>query len=106
MVRRIRQLLAIGMAAVCARLAAADVALEPKPLIDRLDESTRAKVILALAGLVLLGVLMMGLTWLAFRMLRKQFRHTEDVIQRQKDSTLSDDWAHKPLADHSDLNQA
>jgi len=70
-------------------------------LIDRLDPETRGKVILALAGLVLLGLLMMGLTWLVFRGLRRQFRHTDTLIGKQQRQRREDDWAHKPLADPS-----
>ena len=74
---------------------------QAQPLIDRLDPHTRAKVVLALAGLVMLGLLMMGLTWLAFRTLRKQFRRTDAVIEKQKQSATEDAWAGKPLVDRS-----
>ena len=91
---------------VCAGTALADTSTEPGPLIDRLDDHTRAKVILALTGLVFLGVLMMLLTWLAFRSLKGLFRRTDAVIERQKNAGRQDDWASKPLADNSDANQA
>ena len=105
MVSRTRSLLSILIAAAYAQVAFADVALEPEPLINRLDDMTRAKVILALTGLVMLGVLMMGMTWLAFRMLRSQFRRTDEVIQRQKSGPREDEWARKPLAER-DTKQA
>ena len=68
-------------------------------LIDRLDPQTRGKVVLALAGLVMLGLLMMGLTWLTFRSLRRQFRNTDEIIQRQQVKPDDDDWARRPLAE-------
>ncbi|WP_254508452.1 hypothetical protein [Anatilimnocola floriformis] len=42
-----------------------------KPLIMRLDGAMRAKVLAALAGLVILGFLMIALTWLGARMTRR-----------------------------------
>jgi hypothetical protein len=42
-----------------------------KPLIMRLDGATRAKVLAALAGLVILGFLMVVLTWLGGRVVRR-----------------------------------
>ena len=66
-------------------------------LIDRLDPQTRGKAVLALAGLVMLGLLMMGLTWLAFRTLRRQFRRTDEIIERQQDRVDQDDWVRRPL---------
>ena len=98
MVKRGRAVLMILIAATTPS-ALADVALEEERLINRLDEPTRAKVILALAGLTMLGVLMMGLTWLAFRMLRRQFRRTDELIERQKDTPSDVAWANKPLAE-------
>jgi len=41
------------------------------PLILRLDGATRAKVLAALAGLIILGFLMIALTWLGARMTRR-----------------------------------
>ena len=60
MVSRDRLLLSILFATLCVQGAIADVALEPEPLIDRLDHMTRAKVILALTGLVMLGAMRYG----------------------------------------------
>jgi hypothetical protein len=42
-----------------------------KPLILRLDGATRAKVLAALAGLIILGFLLIVLTWLGARMTRR-----------------------------------
>ena len=106
MVRRTYGMITLLFGIASAQWARADIAFEEEPLIDRLDETTRAKVILALAGLVMLGVLMMGLTWLAFRMLRKQFRRTEDVIRRQNSSPQEDDWTRKPLSERKSVSES
>ena len=106
MVERLSAILSLSTILATVPWARGDVAQQEEVLLNRLDESTRAKVILALSGLVLLGILMMGLTWLTFRMLRKQFRRTDDVIERQKHNRGQDDWARKPLADHGDTNKA
>lgn len=42
-----------------------------KPLILRLDGAMRAKVLAALAGLVILGFLLIVLTWLGARLTRR-----------------------------------
>lgn len=42
-----------------------------KPLILRLDGATRAKVLAALAALIILGFLMIALTWLGARWTRR-----------------------------------
>jgi hypothetical protein len=53
----------------CLILFAQEAAKEP--LIKRLDGATRAKVLAALAGLVILGFLMVVLTWLGGRVARR-----------------------------------
>jgi hypothetical protein len=42
-----------------------------KPAIMRMDGATRAKVLAAMAGLIILGFLMIALTWLGARMTRR-----------------------------------
>jgi hypothetical protein len=54
----------------CAALLA-QAAAEKQPLLLRLDGATRAKVLAALAGLVMLGFLLVVLTWLGARMTRR-----------------------------------
>lgn len=50
---------------------------EPQaPLIERLDDATRAKVLAALAGLVILGFAMVLLTWLFARVIQRYRRGT------------------------------
>lgn len=96
-------LLLVGVANVHTCLA--DEAPAHEKLIDRLDPQTRGKVVLALAGLVMLGLLMMGLTWLAFRMARRQFQRTGEIIERHRQGVDEEDWTRKPLAERSsDLN--
>jgi hypothetical protein len=70
----------------------------PPTLLERLDERTRGKVLLALAGLMLLGALMIGLTWLTFRIIRRQIREHQRIVEKQRHRTVdADDWAKKPL---------
>ncbi len=70
---------------------------EQQPLIKRLDDTTRAKVLAALAGLVILGFAMVLLTWLGAR-----------ITQRYRNSAAyfkptvrpgEHEWARKPLND-------
>lgn len=77
---------------------AAEEVAEREPLIERLDPPTRARVTLALAGLILLGVLMIGITWLVFRMIRGRIRDHQRIVEKQRKRTVdADDWAKKPL---------
>lgn len=46
------------------------------PLIDRLDDASRAKVLAALAGLIILGFAMVLLTWLLARIVQRYRRGT------------------------------
>ncbi len=76
----------------------AAVAEETQPLIERLDERTRGKVILALAGLILLAFLLMGLTWLAFRVVRRRIHEARQVVEKQRGKSSDDEEsARKPL---------
>jgi hypothetical protein len=61
------------LADVCllAQQVADDPASPTQPVLMRLDGGTRAKVLAALAGLILLGFLLMTLTWLGARMARR-----------------------------------
>jgi hypothetical protein len=68
-----------------------------RPLIQRLDEPTRAKVLSALAGLIILGLAMLALTWLGARVTRRYMNSaTRYRPPRRTDADL-DDWARKPL---------
>ncbi len=65
---------------------------QQKPLLFRLDGATRAMVLAALAALVILGFLMIALTWLGARMTR---RYMGPSLKRSKPTTLPSDeeWA-------------
>ncbi|MCA9267712.1 MAG: hypothetical protein KDA41_04550, partial [Planctomycetales bacterium] len=53
---------------------------------------------LALAGLVLVGALLLSLTWLAFRMVRRNIQISRQVAERQGPTRVDDDrWSRKPL---------
>ena len=68
---------------------------EATPLIKRLDNATRAKVLAALAGLVILGFAMVLLTWLAARVVQR-YRHGSAVFQPTMRPEESD-WTRKRL---------
>ena len=62
-----------------------------KPLIMRLDGATRAKVLAALAGLIILGFLLVALTWLGARWTR---RYMGPKLKPTVDGLASDaEWA-------------
>jgi hypothetical protein len=65
---------------------------QAETLLMRLDPQRRAKVLMALLGLVLLGVALVAIAYLGGRYLRR-------VIQQPVRSTRprDDDWAAKPL---------
>ena len=52
------------------------LAEQQAPLIDRLDDASRAKVLAALAGLIILGFAMVLLTWLFARTVQRYRRGT------------------------------
>jgi hypothetical protein len=67
--------------------------------IDRLDPLTRAKVLSALAGLIILMFGLMLLAWLGARWARHYANRPPILFEdRQKKRSWSeDDWASKPL---------
>jgi len=67
-----------------------------KPLIMRLDGATRAKVLAALASLVILGFLMVLLTWLGGRVAR---RYMGVGIKPKPLSLPGDEEWTRPVAD-------
>lgn len=73
----------------------ADVA--PPPLIKQLDGPTRAKVLAALAGLIILGFGMVALIWLGARVTQR-YRNNKPY-HRPTPRPGEHDWAKKPLAD-------
>ena len=77
-----------------AELIFADVA---QPLIKRLDDATRAKVLAALAGLIILGFAMVLLTWLGARIAQRYRRGTP--YHQPTPRPGEHDWAKKPLVE-------
>ena len=75
--------------------ATAACADEPLPLIKRLDGATRAKVLAALAGLIILGFGMVALIWLGARVTQR-YRHSNPYF-RPTPRPGEHDWAKKPL---------
>jgi len=69
-------------------------------LIDRLDGETKAKVLAALAALVILGFAMMLLAWLGGRAVK---RYMNSGVGRRRGNISVDDWAVKPLIEQEDL---
>ncbi|MEQ8786843.1 MAG: hypothetical protein RIC55_11115 [Pirellulaceae bacterium] len=74
----------------------------PKSLLQSLDELDRAKVLSALAGLIILGLGMLALVWLGARITRRYMDSaTRYRPPRRTDADL-DDWARKPLIEPDD----
>ncbi|MCA9119088.1 MAG: hypothetical protein H6822_23295 [Planctomycetaceae bacterium] len=71
-------------------------AQQTEPLIRRLDPQTRAKVLAALAGLIILGMAMIALTWLGGRA-TKRYMGISPKSRRRESDLDPDDWAQKPL---------
>ena len=83
---------------VCAQMRLPELALilaqQAEPVIQRLDPATRAKVLAALAALVILGfALMFFASWAA----RATRRYMQMGRKPQKTVIDRDDWAKKPL---------
>lgn len=72
------------------------LAQQTEPLIRRLDPQTRAKVLAALAGLIILGFAMVLLVWLGGRATRR-YMGIEPKSRRREPQVNPDDWAHKPI---------
>ena len=73
-------------------------AAEKQTLLQRLDPLTRAKVLSALGALVILGALMMVLTYLGGRFARNYANRPADIREPGPLPTPHpDDWADKPV---------
>ena len=71
-----------------------------RTLLQSLDGGTRAKVLAALAGLVLLGMAMIAFVWWGGRMTRRYMNSSSYDNRRRKPTPYyEDDWAEKPLID-------
>lgn len=66
---------------------------EPRRLIERLEPMARARVILLLLFIIILGAGLVLFAWLAGRMTRRLIRTPRD----QRPPLDQDDWAAKPL---------
>jgi hypothetical protein len=84
-----------------AQIVFAQAAEQKKPLIERLDDPTRTKVLAALAGLVILGCLLLALVWMGARFTRRYMNSSPTYVPPQRTPLDLDDWARKPLADSS-----
>jgi hypothetical protein len=73
------------------------LAQQPAPLIKRLDDPTRAKVLAALAGLIILGFGMVLLAWLGARVTQRYRRGTSYF--RPTTRPGEHEWTRNPLAD-------
>ncbi len=73
------------------------VAQEKQLPLDRLDPATRAKVLAALAGLIILGFAMIALVWLGARVTRRYMNPPSYDRHLPANATSPDDWAGKPL---------
>ena len=80
---------------VCLAAATAWADLAPPPLIKRLDGPTRAKVLAALAGLIILGFGIVALIWLGAR-ITQRYRNSKPY-HRPTPRPGEHDWAKKPL---------
>ena len=69
---------------------------------EKLDGPTRAKVLAAITGLVILGFAMILLTWLGARVTRRYMRSGVDRGKRRAIPT--DDWAHRPISSPEEGN--
>ena len=86
-----------GAAVSISLLTAPALADEAQPLIKRLDDATRAKVLAALAGLIILGFAMVLLTWLGAR-ITQRYRHSSPVL-KPTPRPGEHQWAKKPLSE-------
>jgi hypothetical protein len=85
----------LGSMSFLVLLASPLLAQEKLPLIKRLDGPMRAKVLAALAGLVILGFGMVILAWLGARFTRRYMRRTSYF--RPTPRPQSSDWSPQPL---------
>lgn len=80
------------------------IAQQGRRLIERLDPPMRARVLAALAGLVILGLGMMALAWLGARMTRRYMARLDDRQASRRVPAVHDDWARVRLVP-DDLRQ-
>jgi hypothetical protein len=93
---------ATGLAALLA-VAGTAWADPRQPLIKRLDDATRARVLAAMAGLIILGFAMVLLTWLGARVVQRYRRSTPFFRPTQRPG--EHDWARRPLSEADETDQ-
>jgi hypothetical protein len=70
-----------------------------QPIARRLDDAMRAKVMAAMAGLLVMAGTAIVLAWLASRAVRRYVRRISHLrLHRLGARSRGDDWAAKPLA--------
>ena len=70
---------------------------------DRLDPSRKAIILLAFAGILLVGILVILMTWLSGRAVRRYLHHSNHLLSRDShNSSLDDAGAKTPLVPQSD----
>jgi hypothetical protein len=94
---RICWVIAVAYVVVLPQLALADLA--PPSLLQRLDGGRRARVLAALAGLIILGFGLVLLAWLGARATRRYMNREPTLVQKPPSDTpvREKDWADKPL---------
>lgn len=74
-----------------------------QPLLLRLKPQDRARVLAALAALVILGFALVLLVWWGARFTRRYLKRPWPRSERRRSATISEfDWAEKPLYDAQD----
>ncbi len=81
-------------------MASSALAEEHPPLIKRMDDATRAKVLAALAALIILGFAMVLLAWLGARFTQRYRKGTPYFRPTARPG--EHEWARKPLESDSD----
>jgi hypothetical protein len=75
----------------------------PRPLFFRLKPEDRARVLVALVGLVILGIVLVLLVSWGARVTRRYMRRAPSS-ERPPWDRLEDDWARKPLYQDADTS--
>jgi hypothetical protein len=73
---------------------------ERLPLIKRLSDAERISVLAALAGLIILGMAMVALTWLGARFTQR-YRNRQSYFQPTR-RPGEHDWAKRPMGEKPD----
>lgn len=96
--------LALGWVVWVPQMLLANAPPPTKAALERLEPERRAKVLAALAGLIILGFGLVMLAWLGARATRRYMRREPLLFQKPPQGTpvREKDWAEKPLDDSSD----